>query len=268
MSTLTSWEGGTFSGDTWSRSTTRTENFPSPLTTIEPKGLFIRRLFDTISPRYDLFNRISSIGLDQRWRQRAIVELKLLPGMRVLDLASGTGDLSIAAAREIVPLGQVISCDLSFPMLRFAGEKFESFPPARWHVKLAQGRAEELPFSSGTFHAATIGFALRNVSDLDAAFRELRRVLRPGGRIALLEFGRPNSLFLKIGHRIWLTFAVPLIGILTTGKVWPFLYLRRSILQFLEPAEVLRRLEAAGFRQPEAVPMNGGIVVLYQASRS
>ena len=228
---------------------------------------FIRRLFDTISLRYDLFNRISSIGLDQQWRRRAIVGLKLLPEMRVLDLASGTGDLSIAAAKEIVPLGQVISCDLSFPMLRVAGEKFKSFPPARWHVRRIQGRAEELPFPAGAFHAATIGFALRNVSDLDAAFRELHRVLRPGGRIALLEFGRPKPLWLKNGHRIWLAFAVPLIGILTTGKVGPFLYLRRSILQFLEPAEVLRRLEAAGFRQPEAEPLSGGIALIYRAVR-
>lgn len=247
---------------------THTDSSPSSLTeNPEHKGRFIRRLFDSISPRYDRFNRISSLGLDRRWRRRTMEGLKLLPGMRVLDLASGTGDLSIAAAKEIVPLGQVVSCDFSFPMLQFAWKKFQSFPPARWHVRMAQGRAEQLPFSSGTFQAVTIGFALRNVSDLDATFRELHRVLRPGGRIGLLEFGRPKSLLLKMGHRIWLTVAVPLIGILTTGKVWPFLYLRRSILQFLEPAQVLRRLEAAGFRQAEVEPINGGIVLLYQALR-
>lgn len=228
---------------------------------------FIRKLFDAISPRYDLFNRIASVGLDQGWRRRTVEGLKLLPGMRVLDLAGGTGDLSIAAAKEIVPLGEVIACDLSFQMLRFGRRKFEKIPPARWHIKLTQAKAEEMPFPAGNFDAATMGFALRNVSDLDGTFRELHRVLRPGGRIALLEFGRPKSLWLKIGHRIWLTVAVPLIGILTTGKIWPFLYLRRSILQFLEPAEVLRRLEAAGFRQAEAAPLTGGVVLLYQATR-
>lgn len=246
---------------------TRTGRSPSPSTPIEPKATFIRRLFDAISPRYDLFNRIASIGLDQEWRRRAIRGLRIRPGMRLLDLAAGTGDLAIAAAKEIVPLGQVVACDLSHPMLRLARRKFERFPPARWHVRAAQGRAEELPFASGTFEAAVMGFALRNVGDLEAAFRELCRVLRPGGRIALLEFGRPRSPFLKMGHRAWLAFAVPVIGIATTGRVGPFLYLRRSILRFPEPEEVLRRLEAAGFRQVEATPLAGGIVVIYQAVR-
>ena len=186
--------------------------------------------------------------------------------MRVLDLASGTGDLAAAAAKEIVPLGQVVASDLSTPMLKFARKKFERFPPTRWHVKLAQGRAEELPFSAGSFHAAMIGFALRNVSDLDATFRELYRVVRSGGRIGLLEFGRPKSIWIKIGHWLWLTTAVPFMGLLTTGTLWPFLYLRRSILQFLEPQEVLRRLEAIGFREVKAELLNGGIVLLYQAS--
>ncbi|MBI3616277.1 MAG: ubiquinone/menaquinone biosynthesis methyltransferase [Candidatus Omnitrophica bacterium] len=245
--------------------TTRTASSPSPRT-VEPKGRFIRRLFDTISPRYDRFNRVSSLGLDQPWRRRTIAGLKLLPGMRVLDLASGSGDLSVAATRELLPLGQVVACDLSYPMLRFARKKFDRHPFAGWHITLAQGKAEELPFRSGSFHAAAIGFALRNVSDLDATFRELYRVLKPGGRIGLLEFGRPNSLLFKLGHRIWLTLAIPLIGVLTTGKLWPFLYLRRSILQFLEPEQVLRRLEAAGFRQIKAEPMTGGTAYLYQAA--
>lgn len=245
----------------------RAENSPSPLIITEPKGPFIRRLFDSISPRYDFFNRLSSLGLDRRWRRRTVEALKLLPGMRVLDVASGTGDLSVAAAKEIVPLGTVVALDLSGPMLRFAREKCGSFPPARWHVKLVQAQAEELPFPAGSFDAATMGFALRNVSDLEATFQELHRVLRPGGRIALLEFGRPKPLWLNIGHRIWLSVVVPFLGILTMGKVWPFLYLRRSIFQFPEPEEVLRRLEAAGFRQAEAAPLDGGIVVIYRAVR-
>ena len=187
--------------------------------------------------------------------------------MRVLDLASGTGDLATEAVLQLVPLGKVIACDLSGPMLSSAARKSGCHPLARWHVEFAQARAEGLPFSGGSFHGATIGFALRNVSDLSATFRELHRVVRPDGRIALLEFGRPKNLLVRFGHRIWLTAAIPLIGVLTTGRIWPFLYLRRSILSFMDPEEVVGLLSSAGFTQVQAEPLNGGIVVLYQALR-
>lgn len=194
-----------------------------------------------------------------------MARLKLLPGMRVLDLASGTGDLTILAAQEMVPLGFVAACDLSHPMLQLARRKFHRIPAARWHVQSLQARAERLPFSDGTFHAATMAFALRNVSDLGATFLEFHRVIQPGGRLAVLEFGRPRGLLLKIGHWLWLSFGVPLLGLLTTGRLWPFLYLRRSILEFMPPEEVIRRLEKAGFTQAQAEPLQGGIVFVYYA---
>lgn len=240
-----------------------TDNGPPPL----PKESFIRRLFDRISPRYDLFNRISSFGLDQGWRRRAIQDLQLLPGMRVLDLASGTGDLALLAARQLLPLGKVVACDLSFPMLRYASRKFSRIPYAPWHIQPTQARAEALPFSDASFDAATVGFALRNVSDLEATFKELRRVLRPGGRLSLLEFGRPRHPLIKAGHHLWLSTGVPLLGWLTTGRLWPFLYLRRSILKFLSPEEVIQRLTAAGFTEPKAQPLALGAVTLYSANR-
>ena len=228
---------------------------------------FVHRLFDLISPRYDLFNRLASLGLDKPWRKRAIASLNLSSPMRVLDLASGTGDLSALASERIVPLGQVAACDLSFPMLRLATRKFETTPPAYWHARPIQGRAEALPFAAASFDAATMAFALRNVSDLATTFSELHRVLKPDGRIALLEFGRPKNLFMRFGHLLWLTFAVPAIGLLTTVKLWPFLYLRRSILQFMPPQEVLQHLKEAGFDQTQATPLTLGAVILYQAKR-
>ena len=188
--------------------------------------------------------------------------------MRMLDLCSGTGDLARLAAQRLVPMGQAVACDLSHPMLIGARKNLSCHPATRWHVKFSQARYESLPFLAESFHAGTIGFAVRNVSDLEGTFRELFRVLKPGGRICLLEFGRPDSLFLKIGHRLWLFFAVPLIGILTTGKVWPFLYLRRSILQFLPPQEVVSRLQKAGFKEAQAQPLQDGIVYLYLATRA
>lgn len=183
--------------------------------------------------------------------------------MRVLDVASGTGDLAIEAACRMVPLGEVVACDLSGRMLDYASKKFTGIPAAYWHIRQVQSKAEDLPLGDGTFDAATIGFALRNVSDLDQTFRELHRVLKPGGRIGLLEFGRPASPLLGVGHWLWLTVGLPVVGFLTTGRLWPFTYLRRSILQFMEPVQVCRRLQEAGFAHVEARPMSGNIVVLY-----
>jgi len=224
-------------------------------------------LFDSISTRYDLFNRISSLGLDQGWRRRAIASLNLVPGMQVLDLASGTGDLAVLAAQAIAPLGTVIAADLSYSMLRLAGKKFDRIPAAYWHVRTVQNRAEALPFVSESFHAATMGFALRNVSDLDATFREFHRVLKPGGRLSLLEFSRPQGFLLRLGHTLWLSAVVPLLGFLAVGSIGPFLYLRRSILQFMAPEQVVRCLQSAGFGDVQAQPLTGGIVFLYTARR-
>ncbi|MBI3322154.1 MAG: ubiquinone/menaquinone biosynthesis methyltransferase [Candidatus Omnitrophica bacterium] len=249
-----------------SASTTRAAFSPSSRTgSNSSKERFVHRLFDLITPRYDLFNRIASLGLDQPWRRRTVESLQLGPEARVLDLACGTGDLAAAAAPELVPLGRVVGCDLSLPMMAAGAAKLACRPPTRWHVAFAQGRAEQLPFADGAFQAAMMGFALRNISDLEVTFRELHRVLSPGGRIGLLEFGRPRNPILRAGHILWLSFAVPLIGILTTGRVWPFLYLRRSILGFLSPEEVIRRLEASGFADAESLPLTGGVVRLYTA---
>ncbi len=231
------------------------------------KEKFVHRLFDTITPRYDLFNRVGSLGMDHSWRRKTIQALQLKPEMRVLDLASGTGDLARDCAAELAPLGKVVACDLSLQMLSRAVKRLAVFPPARWHVSYAQGRAENLPFNPATFDAATMAFALRNVSDLDATFGEYHRTMRPGAHLALLEFGRPTNFFVRAGHWLWLSTAIPLFGFLTTGLFWPFLYLRRSILQFMPPEQVVKKLQNAGFGEVSATRLSGGIVVLYQAIR-
>ena len=235
---------------------------PSPN---KPTKSFIHSLFDRISRRYDFFNRLSSLGLDQHWRKKTITSLKLAPGMRVLDCASGTGDLARLAAETIVPLGFVAACDISHPMLQYAQRKFARISPAHWHIQMVQARAESLPFAQENFDAATMGFALRNVAELETTFQEFYRVLKPGGRLSLLEFGRPQNPILRLGHFLWLSVALPVLGLLTTGAIWPFLYLRRSILRFMDPSEVVHRLRNAGFAQVKAERLDGGIVVLYQA---
>lgn len=253
---------------------TRTACLPSPR--ITPEGLssegptkerFVRRLFDAITPRYDLFNRFSSLGLDAGWRRRTVERLALRPGEHLLDLASGTGDLALAALRQLTPMGQVTACDLSGPMLRAACRKLARHPLARFHVRCAQGRAEALPFAPGAFEAATMGFALRNVSDLSRTLEELYRVLKPGGRIGLLEFGRPRNGLLRFGFYLWLWTGIPLAGLLTTGQLWPFVYLRRSIQSFLAPEAVVAAIRGAGFTDVGVESFTGGVALLYTACK-
>ena len=234
---------------------------------VDSKGKFIRGLFDRLAPRYDRFNRIASFGLDRRWRRETALRLELLPGMRVLDLASGTGDLAHDCAERLIPLGEVIACDLSWPMLAIGRERLSRHPTARWHVRYAQGSAEALPFQEAGFDAAVMGFALRNVSDLNRTFRQFHRVLKPGGRLALLEFGRPRHPLVRLGHWVWLTLAIPPIGWLVTGRLGPFLYLRRSILRFMPPERVIEELRGAGFIEAQALALTGGTVFLYTARR-
>jgi len=232
------------------------------------KEVFVHRLFDAIASRYDLFCRLSSFGLDASLRRRTVQSLNLAPGMRVLDLASGSGGLAIEAAREILPLGQVIASDISGPMLAQACRRLARHPVAGWHVQVSLNRAEALSFKTGSFDAAAMGFALRNVSDLNNTFQELARVIRPGGRVGLLEFSRPQHPLLRWGFKLWLAVASPLIGVLSTGRLWPFLYLRRSVLQFIPSEEVIQSLEGAGFQEVRKTALAGGSVALYQGVRA
>lgn len=241
-------------------------SWPSWAPADSEKETFVRRLFDALTPRYDLFNRLSSLGWDAGWRRRTVERLKLEPGERLLDLASGTGDLAAAAVRHLTPLGQVTACDLSGPMLRAARRKMARHPLGR-PVRFAQGRAESLPFAQNAFAAATMGFALRNVSDLGRTFEELYRVLKGGGRLGLLEFGRPKNPVLRMGFYLWLWTGVPLAGMLTTGRLWPFVYLRRSIQKFLPPEAVMEALRRAGFQNVRVESFTAGVALLYTARK-
>ncbi|OGX40088.1 MAG: hypothetical protein A3C53_07110 [Omnitrophica WOR_2 bacterium RIFCSPHIGHO2_02_FULL_68_15] len=223
----------------------------------------MRALFDALSPRYDLFNRLASLGLDQRWRRRAIAAAGLKPGARVLDLGAGTGDLALMAAAAVAPTGVVEALDLSAPMLQRARAKAARVP-AGWHVRAVQAQAERLPAADRTYEAVVSGFVMRNVSDLGRTLSESHRVLRPGGRLAILEFGRPRAALLRWGHLLWLGVGTLAIGWLVTGLRGPFTYLRRSIAGFLPPEQFLARLREHGFAEVAAVPLLGGAVILYQ----
>ncbi len=220
----------------------------------DEKTALVRSMFDTIAPRYDLVNRTMTVGLDVRWRRRALGALALPAGSTVLDLACGTGDfLKLLAADGFRPVG----ADLSWGMLA----------ANRTGAPLAQADGAALPLATGTVDGVTCGYALRNFTDLAAVLGELGRVVRPGGRISLLEVAEPDGGLLRLGHRIWFRRVVPVIGGLLSDPA-AYRYLPRSTA-YLPSADELRRLLVdAGFSSVNRRTLSGGLSQLLTATRS
>jgi demethylmenaquinone methyltransferase/2-methoxy-6-polyprenyl-1,4-benzoquinol methylase len=210
----------------------------------------VQTMFDRIAPVYDAMNHVMTAGLDRRWR-RITAEAVVRSGHEVLDACCGTGDLAIACARVG---GRVTGLDFSERMLERARTKA---PELRW----VRGDVLELPFDGGSFDAVTVGFGVRNVEDLERALAELRRVLRPGGRIAILEITRPRGALAPF-YRLWFDGAVPLIGKLVPGGS-AYTYLPASVRRFPGPGELAELMRAAGFGDVRYRLFAGGIVALH-----
>jgi demethylmenaquinone methyltransferase/2-methoxy-6-polyprenyl-1,4-benzoquinol methylase len=212
----------------------------------------VRRMFDRIAPVYDAMNRTMTAGLDRRWR-RITAESVVRGGDDVLDACCGTGDLAIAGAKAG---GHVTGLDFSEPMLERARRKA---PELKW----VSGDLLALPFEDASFDAATVGFGVRNVENLERSLVELRRVLRPGGRLGILEITRPGG-FLGPFYRVWFDRVVPLLGKLLPGGS-AYTYLPASVKRFPGPEELAELIRAAGFRNVNVRLFAGGIVALHTA---
>jgi demethylmenaquinone methyltransferase / 2-methoxy-6-polyprenyl-1,4-benzoquinol methylase len=212
----------------------------------------VRTMFDRIAPVYDAMNRTMTVGLDRRWR-RATAQAVVKEGDRVLDACCGTGDLGIACAKAG---GLVTGVDFSPAMLERARRKA---PELEW----LEGDLLALDFDDASFDAATVGFGVRNVEDLDRAIAELRRVLRPGGRLGILEITRPRGILAPF-YRVWFDGIVPLIGKLLPGGS-AYSYLPASVRRFPGPEELSRMIEDAGFGNVQVRLFGGGIVALHTA---
>jgi demethylmenaquinone methyltransferase/2-methoxy-6-polyprenyl-1,4-benzoquinol methylase len=211
------------------------------------------RLFDAISPRYDLVNRVMTFGMDVRWRRRTVRDLALPPGSLVVDLACGTGDL----CRELRAAGhRPIGFDFSPGMLR----------AARTDAPLVEADILRLPVRDASADGATCGFALRNVVSLGDLFAELARVVRPGGRISLLETAEPDGPLMRLGHRVYLRRVVPAIGGLLSDRA-AYSYLPRSTAYLPSVDAMLAMLRAAGFPDARRVTLSGGITQLLAGTR-
>ncbi|MFM9138414.1 MAG: ubiquinone/menaquinone biosynthesis methyltransferase [Actinomycetota bacterium] len=220
----------------------------------DAKRAAVQDMFDQIAPRYDLVNRIMTFRLDVRWRKVALRALGLAPGSVVLDLASGTGDMCIDLAdADLVP----ISVDLSYGMLH-AG---------RSSAPRVQADILRLPVPDGSVDGVTCGFALRNLVDLDTFFRELHRVVRPGGRISLLDVGVPHNPLVRFGNGIYFGRIVPLIGGLLSDRA-AYRDRPQSVAYLPPPATLVAMLQSAGFEHVVHRQLSGGLTQLLHATRT
>jgi len=248
---------------------------------LTPRNREIRDNFDAIAPRYDLTNRVISFGIDLHWRRVAVRQLRDLPPRAlVLDLACGTGDLALEVLRQR-PGARVVGADLSRTMLGLARKKLAGSrgraaagaqaagaqAGAGARLTLVNAPAEALPFRDGSFDAATIGFGIRNVPDFRAGLREMLRVLRPGGRVCILEFSTPPSRLLWKVYSYYFFTILPRVGGWITGREAAYRYLTDSVSRFPGAGELKSAMEETGFRGVSYTALNGGIVCIHTGVR-
>jgi demethylmenaquinone methyltransferase/2-methoxy-6-polyprenyl-1,4-benzoquinol methylase len=218
------------------------------------KASLVRGIFARIAGRYDLLNSLLSLGLHQPWRRRAAAHLGLHQGSRVVDLCCGTGDLTAVLAHQVGP-ENVVGVD-------FVPEMLERARLRHPELRFVEGDALATGLPGESFDGASVAFALRNVEDVEALFREMARLIRPEGRVVSLELTRPSGL-LGCLHGLVLRWLVPLVGRLFSGQGGAYRYLARSIAEFISVEEVADIMHQAGLEDIRIVPLNGGIVTLH-----
>jgi demethylmenaquinone methyltransferase/2-methoxy-6-polyprenyl-1,4-benzoquinol methylase len=217
-------------------------------------------MFGAIAPRYDFLNHALSFGFDYRWRRRTAKALQLRPGAVVLDLATGTGDMIIQLARHAPR--KIVGADPTLPMLERCVKKL-AHQMGSGMVELVHTAAEQLPFDDDAFDGATITFGIRNFSDRPAALAELRRVLRPGARLAICELSTPRLKWFADLYRFYFHTVIPLLGGLIAGNMNAYRYLPDSVAKFPPPREFCAMMRDAGFDNVIARPLTLGVAMLY-----
>lgn len=215
----------------------------------------VRAMFDRIAGVYDLMNTAMTAGLHHRWRARAADLARVGPGSRALDVATGTGDLAIELARRVAPAGEVVGSDFSEPMLDRARAKAPD-------LRFEWADALELPYDSDSFDAATVGFGARNFADLDRGLAEMVRVVRPGGRVVVLEITTPTRPPLSHFYQLWFDRLVPALGAIA-GDPEAYRYLPTSVKRFPAPAELAAALQRAGLSEIGYLITAGGIIAIH-----
>lgn len=232
--------------------------FDSP----KQKEEYVRAMFSSIAHRYDLLNTLLSFNQDKYWRRFAVRRCALKPGDRVLDVACGTGMLSFEAARAVGPEGRVIGVDFCAEMLVKAEENLKKTPYGD-NVEFRPGNAVDLPFPDESFDCAVIGFALRNVPDVRKTIEEMARVVKPGGRVVNLEFGKPGLIGFKQAYWLYFEKILPLMGRLGIGRSGPYNYLPNSVKNFPHQREIRELFTAIGLADAWYDDLTGGIACVH-----
>jgi demethylmenaquinone methyltransferase / 2-methoxy-6-polyprenyl-1,4-benzoquinol methylase len=238
------------------------ERFVMPQPPPDKSAPNIMRMFDRISPRYDFLNRMLSFRRDVYWRRRIVAAFADARPLRVLDLATGTGDVLIALSKQGL-ISRGVGADIAANMLARAHEKTAGNDA----LSFVRADGMDLPFGAGAFDAVTIAFGLRNMPDAGAALREMHRVLKPGGRLVVLEFSLPDLALLRWVYLVYFRHVLPVLGGLISGDYRAYGYLNRSVEYFPHGAALCRIINTCGFQQATARPMTAGIATLYSAGR-
>jgi demethylmenaquinone methyltransferase/2-methoxy-6-polyprenyl-1,4-benzoquinol methylase len=220
-------------------------------------------MFDRIAGRYDALNSVMSAGLHHRWRERAADQADLGPGDSALDICCGTGDLALELNSRVAPDGHVIGCDFSEPMLDLAREKAAARGASGARFEWAD--ALQLPYDAGRFDAVTVGFGIRNLADLDRGLAEMGRVLRPGGRVVILEITQPTRPPLSSFYSLWFDRIVPVLGRFTADSE-AYNYLPESVRSFPSPERLAARMDHAGLTEIRWTVLAGGIIAIHSAA--
>jgi len=224
----------------------------TPGTLEEPQ---VQAMFDRIAGVYDRLNAVMTAGLDDKWRRRAADLAEIGPGSRVLDVATGTGDLAIELASRVAPGGEVVGSDFSEEMLKLARMKAPQ-------ITFEQGNALALKYADDSFDAATVGFGVRNFADLERGIRELGRVVKPGGKVVILEMTTPQKPPLSTFFQIWFDRIVPVLG-RVAGDAQAYSYLPNSVRRFPGPSDLAALMHSCGLEQIRYVLTAGGIIALH-----
>ncbi len=236
-----------------------------PYNTDQTKKEEVREMFDNIAPKYDLLNHTLSMSIDRVWRRRVVGEVRRAKPGRILDVATGTGDLAIAMARRIRDV-QVLGVDLSEQMLAVARRKIEA-RGLDGRIVLDRGDAERLAVADASVDVATVAFGVRNFGDLGAGLRELARTIKPGGKVVILEFSRPRNRVFRALYEFYSCKILPRIGGLVSRDKRAYEYLPASVGEFPAPEEFMAMMARAGFRNCRARSQSFGIAQIYIGER-
>jgi demethylmenaquinone methyltransferase/2-methoxy-6-polyprenyl-1,4-benzoquinol methylase len=220
----------------------------------------VNGMFDRVAGRYDTLNSVMTAGLHHRWRQRAAARTGLGPGDSALDVCCGTGDLALELAGRVAADGRVVGCDFSEPMLDLAREKAAARGAAG--VRFEWADALELPYDSERFDAVTVGFGVRNLADLDRGLREMARVLKPGGRLVILEITQPARPPLSTFYSLWFDRIVPLLGSFS-AEPEAYSYLPESVRSFPSPRGLAEKMDRVGLVGIRYTVLAGGIIAIH-----